>query len=308
MNVLVTGATGFVGRRLVPALLDAGHEVRVLVRDRSGYDLDVDVDIYEGDLLEQGSFESALAGVDAAYYLVHSMGSSGDFEERDRRAARHFRAAASAAGVERVIYLGGLGPSEDDRGVSAHLRSRQEVGRLLADGTYELTTLRAAVIVGEGSASFELIDQLTGRLPVMLAPKWVRTRCQPIAIDDVIAYLVGVLAVPETAGETFEIGGPEVMTYQEMLQRTAEIAGRTVYIVPVPVLTPTLSSHWLTFVTDVPTSVAKPLIAGLKTPVVVEDDRIAEFVDIEPTPFETAVRRAFGSESPPPSPPAEATG
>ncbi|QSG01531.1 NAD(P)H-binding protein [Natranaeroarchaeum sulfidigenes] len=308
MNVLVTGATGFVGRRLVPALLDAGHEVCVLVRDRSSYDLDLDVDIYEGDLLEQGSFESALAGVDAAYYLVHSMGSSGDFEERDRQAARHFRAAASAAGVGRVIYLGGLGPSEEKEGVSAHLRSRQEVGRLLGDGTYDLTTLRAAVIVGEGSASFELIDQLTGRLPVMLAPKWVRTRCQPIAIDDVIAYLVGVLDAPETAGTTFEIGGPEVMTYQEMLQRTAEIAGRSVYIIPVPVLTPTLSSHWLTFVTDVPTSVAKPLIAGLKTPVVVENDRIREFVDIEPTSFETAVRRAFSSESSPSSPPVEATG
>ncbi len=297
MNVLVTGATGFVGHRLVPALLESGHEVSVLVRDRSSYDPPADdVHVFEGDLLDQGSFESALADVDAAYYLVHSMGASGDFEERDRRAAKNFSAAASAADIDRLIYLGGLGPGNEADGVSAHLRSRQEVGRILGKGTYDLTTLRAAVIVGEGSASFELIDQLTHRLPVMIAPRWVRTRCQPIAVDDVIVYLVGVLDAAETAGESFEIGGPDVLTYQEMLRQTAEIAGRTVYIVPIPVLSPTLSSHWVTFVTDVPKSVAKPLIAGLKTPVIVRENRIEEFVDVEHTSFETAVRRAFGSD------------
>lgn len=304
MRVLVTGATGFIGARLVPALLEAGHEVSVLVRDRSAYDPPHgDVTVFDGDLLEQGSFESALAGVEAAYYLVHSMGATGDFEERDRRAATHFSTAASAAGVDRVIYLGGLGPSGDAADVSPHLRSRQEVGRILRDGTYDLTTLRAAIIVGEGSASFELIDQLTRRLPVMIAPRWVRTNCQPIAVDDVIAYLVGVLDVPATAGETFEIGGPEVLTYQEMLRRTAEIAGRRVYVVPVPILSPTLSSHWVRFVTDVPRSVARPLIAGLKTPVVVEDDRIDRFVPIDRTPFETAVERAFAADHAGVSPP-----
>ncbi len=292
MRVLVTGATGFVGGRLVPALLDADHEVTVLVRERTRYDPPSnEVTVIEGDLLQQGCFESAFADVDAAYYLVHSMGAAGDFEERDRRAATHFSDAASAAGVDRVIYLGGLCPDDDD--ISPHLRSRQEVADVLETGTYELTTLRAAIIIGEGSASFEIIDQLTRWLPVMIAPRWVRTRCQPIAIDDVVAYLVGVLDVRETMGESFEIGGPDVLTYQEMLCRTAEIAGRRVYIVPVPVLSPALSSHWVGLVTDVPSSVARPLISGLKTPVVVEDDRISRFVQIEQTPFETAVKQAF---------------
>lgn len=296
MRVLVTGATGFVGGRLVPVLLDRGHDVRALVRDPDRYDPPDGVDVFTGDLLEPGSLDGALAGVDAAYYLVHSMGASGDFADRDRRAARNFARAASDAAVERVVYLGGLGEDDDGEGeeLSAHLRSRREVERVLADGSYDLTTLRAAVVIGDGSASFEMIRQLDRRLPVMVTPRWVHTPCQPIAIDDVTAYLAGVLDVPETAGETYEIGGPEVLDYAAIMRRTAAVMGRRrPVILGVPVLTPELSAYWIGLVTDVPTSVARPLIHGLKTPVVADDDRIRELVPVDLTPFDEAVARAL---------------
>jgi uncharacterized protein YbjT (DUF2867 family) len=293
MRVLVTGATGFVGSRLVPALLDANHEVTVLVRDAGRYTGPAAARVVEGDLLEPGSFDAAL-DVDAAYYLVHSMCSGGDFEDRDRRAARNFSAAASAAGVDRVVYLGGLG-SERDR-LSEHLKSRREVEHILADGDYALTTLRAAIIVGEGSAGFEMVRQLAKRLPLMVTPKWVDTECQPIAIDDVVAYLVGVLDVRETAGGTYEIGGPDVLTYGEMLQQTGEQLGYRPFILAVPVLTPRLSAYWVDLVTDVPKGVARPLIEGLRNPVVVSDDRIRDLVPVELTPFDVAVSRALGTD------------
>ena len=296
MRVLVTGATGFVGGRLVPALLEAGHDVGVLVRDAGRYEPpasgDDAVTVHEGDLLDPGSFDEALADVEAAYYLVHSMQAGSDFEERDRRAARNFAAAASEAGIDRVVYLGGLGEAGDE--LSAHLQSRREVEHLLAEGEYDLTTLRAAIIVGHGSASFRMVRQLVRRLPVMVTPKWVGNECQPIAIDDVLAYLVGVLDAPETAGETYEIGGPDVLTYGEMLQRTAAAMGRRPPIIlPVPVLSPRLSSYWVGLVTDVDPRVARPLIDGLKNPVVVTDDSITDHVDVDLTPFETAVERAL---------------
>jgi len=292
MHVLVTGATGFIGGRLVPALLDAGHEVRALVRDAARYDAPDGVEVAEGDLLEPGSFEDALAGVDAAYYLVHSMRAGADYAERDRRAARNFAAAASEAGVARVVYLGGLGEERDH--LSEHLRSRREVEHVLGEGDYDLTTLRAAVIVGKGSASFEMIRQLAKRLPVMVTPEWVHTRCQPIAVGDVVAYLVGVLDAPETAGDTFEIGGPDVLTYEEVLRRTARaLHGWEPLIVRVPVLTPRLSAYWVHLVTDVPKPVAHPLILGLKNAVVVTDHRIQDVVPVDLTPFDEAVARAL---------------
>lgn len=291
MHTLVTGATGFVGGRLVPALLDAGHEVTVLVRSPEGYNPPDGVRVVVGDLLDPDSIPAAVDGVDAAYYLVHSMSARDDFEARDRQAATNFADAASAAGVDRVIYLGGLGEDRDH--LSAHLRSRREVERVLATGDYALTTLRAAIIVGAQSAGFEMVVQLAARLPVMVTPRWVRTPCQPVAIDDVIAMLVGVLDVPETAGETYDIGGPEVLTYAEMLRRTGRHMGREPAIVAVPVLTPRLSAYWVGLMTDVPWSVARPLIAGLKNPVVVDDDRLSRLVPIDPTPFDEAVRRAL---------------
>jgi uncharacterized protein YbjT (DUF2867 family) len=293
MRVLVTGATGFVGSRLVPVLLAAGHGVRALVRDPGRYDGPDGVEVFRGDLLDPGSFDSALEGVEAAYYLVHSMQAGEDFEERDRRAARNFAEAATAAGVDRVVYLGGLG--EEGEELSAHLESRREVERILGEGDYDLTTLRAAIVIGEGSASFAMVRQLASRLPVMVTPRWVQNECQPIAIDDVLAYLIGVLDHPETAGQTYEIGGPDVLTYGEIMKRTARLMGRwTPLILPVPVLTPRLSSYWVGLMTDVDWRVARPLIDGLRNAVVVRDDSIREYLTFERTPFDTAVERALG--------------
>ncbi|NHN60935.1 MULTISPECIES: NAD(P)H-binding protein [Halorussus] len=295
MRVLVTGATGFVGGHLVPALLDAGHDVVALVRDASRYDAPGGVEVAEADLLDRKSLAGVFERVDAAYYLVHSMRTGGDFAERDRLAARNFVEAARGSPLRRVVYLGGLGETGD--ALSAHLASRREVETVLAESEdFALTTLRAAVIVGDGSASFRMIRELVAKLPVMVAPRWVRNECQPVAVADVVAYLVGVLDVPETAGGTYEIGGPEVLTYGEMLRRTGRVMGREPRIVPVPVLTPTLSTYWVDLVTGVPKSIAHPLIAGLKNPVVADDAAIRELVPVDLTPFDEAVGRALAAE------------
>ncbi|MFB6104658.1 MAG: NAD(P)H-binding protein [Halobacteriaceae archaeon] len=291
MNVLVTGATGFVGRALVPALLDAGHAVTAMTRDATTYDPPGDATVVEADVLDPDSLATAVDGIDVAYYLVHSLQSGPGFAEQDRIAATNFARAASDAGVDRVIYLGGLGETGDD--LSEHLQSRRAVEAVLADGDYAVTTLRAAIIIGDGSTSFRMVEQLATRLPVMITPRWVRTRCQPIAIDDIVAYLVGVLDHPETAGETYEIGGPEVLTYEAMLRRTAHALGKHPVIIPVPVLSPELSVYWVDLVTDVPKQVAHPLIYGLKNPVVVTDDRIRDIIPMDLTPFDDAVRTAI---------------
>lgn len=304
MHVLVTGATGFVGSNLVPALLDAGHDVRALVRDRTRYDAPAGVSVVEGDLLDAPSLDGAFEDVDAAYYLVHSMGAAGDFEEKDRTAARNFERAASAAGVSQVVYLGGLGGDED--ALSEHLRSRREVETVLGRGDYDLTVFRAAIVVGAGSSSFEIVVALAKRLPLMITPEWVRTPSQPIYIDDVVAYLVGAIETPDARGRTFEIGGPEVLSYQAMMRRTAGAMGRRLYVLPVPVLTPRLSSYWVDLVTDVPASVARPLIEGLKNPVVVEDDSVRDVIDVDLTPFDEAVRRTLAAmDDPVPAAPDE---
>jgi len=297
MQILVTGASGYIGRQLVPALLAQGHTVRALSRDatRAAASLPAGVETVQGDVLEYDSLLPALAGVEVAYYLVHSMeGDSFDFEERDRRAATLFGTAARAAGVSRIIYLGGLG--DDHAHLSAHLRSRQEVGALLTAAGVPVTEFRAAIILGPGGSSFEMLRELTERLPIMICPRWVTSPIQPIALADVLAYLTSCLSVAASSGRVLEIGGPEVLTYQAMMQRFARVRGVRRWIIRVPVLTPRLSSYWVELVTSVPAAVARPLIEGLRSAVVVRDATARQLLPMQLTPFDLAVRRALNEE------------
>lgn len=293
--ILVTGATGYVGARLVPRLLDAGYRVRVLVRDPerlSGRPWARQVDIVTGDVLQPETLTDALDGVTTAYYLIHSMGGGGEFEDRDVRAGHNFGEAAAEAGVEQIIYLSGLGDESAD--LSDHLRSRHATGDALREGGVPVTELRAAVIVGSGSLSFEMVRDLTERLPVMIVPKWASTRIQPIGIRDVLAYLVAALETPESRGRTIEIGGADVLTYAEMMMQYAAERRLKRYLIHVPVLTPRLSSYWVHWVTPVPASVARPLIEGLRNEVVVRDDSAETlFPEIEPESYRSAVGRAL---------------
>jgi uncharacterized protein YbjT (DUF2867 family) len=284
VRVAVFGATGVVGGALVPLLGE--HElVRVSrsPRDEEGW---VVADVATGEGLAE-----ALEGVEVAYYLVHSLGAR-DFEQRDRDAAANVSRAAAEAGVSQIVYLGGLGG--DEPGASPHLRSRRETGEALAADGVPVTTLRAAMVVGPGSAAFETIIGLVRRLPVMVTPSWVTTPTQPIALDDVARYLAGVAGRGEALGRSFDVGGPEVMTYRGMIERIAALLGRRPLIVEVPVLSPALSSLWLELVTPVSASVARPLVEGLKSPTVAREERIRELVPFELTPFDEAARLALG--------------
>ncbi len=279
MRVGVIGATGYVGGRLVPELLAAGHRVRCLVRTPGRLDRvrwREHVEVAAADVLEGPSLETGFQGLDAVYYLVHSMGHARDFEQADRVGADNTRMAAERAKVDRLIYLGGLGHS-DSGGLSDHLSSRHEVGRILGSGPVPLVELRAAVIIGSGSASFEMLRYLVEVLPVMVCPRWVtKTRCQPIAIADVLRHLVAVLDSPAGENRIVEIGGPDVLTYREMMQRYADMAGlRRRLIIPVPFLTPRLSSHWVNLVTPLPIGLARPLVDSLCNDVVVGADQQA---------------------------------
>ncbi len=293
--IAVTGATGYIGGRLAPRLLDEGYRVRCLARDpgrlaaRPWSDR---VEIRRADLLKPANLDDALRGAHTAFYLVHSMAGGPDFERRDVEAARAFSLAAASAGVQRIIYLGALGDPASD--LSHHLRSRQETGAALRCGGTPVTELRAGVIVGSGSLSFEMIRYLVERVPLMICPRWVYTRTQPMAVRNVLDYLVGAVRGTETAGQVIEIGGADTVTYGDMMRIYAEVRGLRRVLLPVPVLTPRLSSYWVHLVTPVPAAIARPLIQGLRNEVVVRDTRARElFPEIQPISYREAVRLAL---------------
>ncbi len=292
--ILVTGATGYVGGRLVPRLLEKGYRVRCLVREKAriegrGWK---GVEVATGDVFEYATLVPALQGVEVAYYLVHAMGGGEEgFEARDLYAAQNFGRAAQEAGVKRIIYLGGLGRDEDE--LSPHLRSRHEVGEQLRSWNVAVTEFRAGVIIGKGSVSYDLVRYLTERVPVLISPKWVSTLTQPIAIDDVLRYLVESLEKPETENRVLEIGGRDVLSYGQMMLGYAKVRGLRRWLVPVPVLTPRLSSWWVRLVTPLPLSVAQPLIDGLKNQVIVEDPTARHIFNFKPMGYEEAVRLAL---------------
>ncbi|MGC4867876.1 SDR family oxidoreductase [Micromonospora sp. DT53] len=299
MRCLVTGATGYIGGRLTPLLLADGHTVRCLARKAVRL-RDVPwastAEIVEGDLSRPDTLPAAFADVDVAYFLVHSLGRS-DFEAADRTAATNFAAAARAAGVRRIVYLGGPEPASDAEVPSPHLRSRAEVGRILLASGVPTAVLRAAVIIGSGSASFEMLRYLTERLPAMITPRWVRNRIQPIAVRDVLRYLAGCADLPAEVNRGFDIGGPDVLTFREMMQRYARVAGlRRRVIVPVRPLTPSLSSHWVGLITPVPNKIARPLVESLIHEAVAHEHDIARYVPDPPgglTGFDEAVALAL---------------
>lgn len=288
-TVLVSGATGFVGGRLVPALVDAGHRVRAMTRHPESY-VGPGEPVF-GDVGDPGTLAEAVSDAQVAFYLVHSLG-QGDFERRDAEAARAFGLAAAAAGVRQIVYLGGLGDDAD--GLSPHLRSRRQVERILGESGVPVTVLRAGIVVGAGSVSWEITRQLVRNLPAMVVPRWVSTRTQPIGIDDVVRYLAGVVDNEAALGRTFEIGGADRLTYDQMLQQAAEeMLGRRIPIVSVPVLTPRLSSYWIALVTDVDPITGRNLIDSMRNEVTQTDLSIRELLPGEPLGYRESVRRAL---------------
>ena len=300
MRLLVTGATGYIGGRLIPQLLGRGHEVRVLARhperlsERSWADR---VEVFAGDATDPDAVREAMAGMDGAYYLMHSLTAGHGFEEQERAMATTFARSAEHAGVTRIVYLGGMVPDVPPRKLSAHLRSRAEVGRILRASGVPTIELRAGVIIGSGSASFEMLRYLTERLPVMITPRWVKTRTQPIAVRDVLYYLVGAMEYDGEANRAYDIGGPDITTYAGMMHGFASVAGlRRRALFPVNVLSPGLSAHWVGLVTPVPNSIARPLVDSLKVEVVARDHDIEDIVPDPPQgllPFREAVRLAI---------------
>jgi uncharacterized protein YbjT (DUF2867 family) len=293
--ILVTGVTGYIGGRLVSRLLEAGYRVHVLVRDPARLQgrpwLD-QVDVQQGDVLDPETLKPVLEGVSAAYYLIHSMRGNPDFHQRDLTAARNFGTAAEAQGVQHIIYLGGLGDPDTD--LSQHLQSRQQTGEALREAGVPVTEFRAGVIVGSGSISFEMIRYLTERIPIMICPRWVFTRTQPISIRDTLDYLIAALQTPDSKGKIIEIGGTDVLTYGEMMTGYARVRGLRRYLIPVPVLTPRLSSYWAHWMTPIPSDIARPLIEGLRNEIVVRDNSARQvFPDIQPMNYESAVRLAL---------------
>jgi uncharacterized protein YbjT (DUF2867 family) len=288
VKVAVFGATGTVGEALLPALA-GDHEVTAVSRSAEEGVRD-GIRWVRGDVEDRASVDHALEGAEVVYYLVHSLGTTG-FEERERHNADIVAQAAETAGVRQIVYLGGLGEDSDE--LSPHLRSRRETERRLAAGSVPATTLRAGMVVGEGSAAFETIKSLVDRLPVMILPRWAKTPTQPIALADVVRYLAGVCGNAETFGETYDVAGPDVMSYAEMISRISRLKGKAPYLVEVPVLTPWLSALWIELVTPARADVARPLIEGLRNPTVATEERIREIVPFELTRFDDAARAAL---------------
>jgi uncharacterized protein YbjT (DUF2867 family) len=284
VRAAVLGATGFVGRALAPVLEERAEVVAVSRRGPVAADVTKEADV-----------RRVLEGIDVVYYLVHSLG-AGDFTALDRRAAETVAREAARAGTRQIVFLGGLGDDAVD--LSPHLRSRAETAKVLAAGDVPVTTLRAAIVVGRGSAGFETIVALVDRLPVMVAPRWVSMPTQPIALPDVVGYLVGVAGHPGALGETFDIGGPGVLTYREMIECVGRLRGRRPLIVEVPILSPRLSSYWLHLVTPVRASVSRPLVEGLRNPTVVRDERIRELLPRDLIPFHEAALRTLREPNP----------
>jgi uncharacterized protein YbjT (DUF2867 family) len=292
---LVFGASGYVGANLVPYLVDEGRPVRATSRNVEALEARgwQDVELCEADALEPETLDPVLRGIDTAYYLVHSMAAGRDFPMLDARAARNFAAAAARNGVRRIVYLGGLIPDDP---ASTHLRSRQETGEILRAGSVPVTELRAGMIIGPGSAAWEVIRDLVNHLPIMMTPRWVYSRSTPIALSNLLRYLADAPLHDVTAGKIYDIGGPEVLTYEELMRRYGRLVGRKPLIIPVPVLTPRLSSYWLHLVTSVPTNVARALIDGLTQDVIADDDRLAGLVPQQLLGFEEAATEALEAE------------
>ncbi len=295
-TILLTGSTGYVGGRLLPLLLERGEHVRCMTR-RPPASLDEvpdGVEIVKGNALDQESLNSALQGIEIAYYFIHSMGSNDDFEKTDRLAAENFADACTRQRVKRIVYLGGLG--NPDHQLSKHLRSRQEIGDVLRTSTASVIEFRASIIIGSGSLSFEMIRALVERLPVMICPKWVRVLAQPIAIEDVLAYLVEVLDLPESESIIFEIGGPDQISYGEIMQGYAKQRGLTRWMIPVPFLTPYLSSLWLGLVTPLYSRVGRKLVDSLKNPTLVSNNVADQHFKVRPRSADEAIARALINE------------
>ena len=295
MKILLTGATGYIGKRLLPVLLSEGHHIVCLVRDRARLDLSLydpqQISVVEASFLDAGSLKQIPEDIDAAYYLIHSMSSSGnDFESMERQSALNFRTRLDQTGVRQVVYLSGITNQEQ---LSSHLRSRKAVEDILSSGKFRLTTLRAGVIIGSGSASFEIIRDLVEKLPVMIAPRWLNTRSQPIAIRNVIRFLEGVLGDEESYGKSYDIGGPEVLSYREMLLNYARVRGLRRLIRVVPVMTPRLSSYWLYFITSTSYPLAVKLVQSMKIEVVCRENNLADRLGIELLTYREALERAF---------------
>ncbi len=290
--ILVTGATGYVGGRLVPRLLGKGYNVRCIARDTSRLkDRWERVEIVQGDVLEPKSLQEKFIGIDTAYYLIHSMGGDGEFSKSDIIAAENFARAAEEQSVKRIIYLGGLGSAEEN--LSKHLTSRIQTGDTLRKFNVPVTEFKAGVIVGSGSLSFEMIRYLTERLTLMITPKWVNTRTQPIAIGDVLRYLIDALEIEETKGEIIEIGGEDILTYKDLMSIYADVRGLKRYFIKVPVLTPKLSSHWIGLVTPLPSRIAKPLVDGLKTELICKSNKAGELFSFKTISYREAVGLAL---------------